>query len=196
MPPRIATINRKTNETKVSVRLNLDGSGKAKINTELPFLDHMLEQVAAHGLLDLELQAKGDLEVDAHHTVEDTAIAFGDALRKALGDLKGINRYGEATMPMDEALTMVAIDFSSRTHLTWKVDMPRSSVGNIETELFKEWFEALSRSGMMTLHVWNFYGTNSHHIIESCFKGLGRALLNAVAVDKRRTSAPSTKGVL
>ena len=196
MPARTATTTRQTKETAIALRLNLDGSGKAKIATGLPFLDHMLEQVAAHGLLDLELTAKGDLEVDAHHTVEDTAIALGEAFRKALGKPVGINRYGEAVMPMDEALTLVAIDFSARTHLTWKVEMPRTEVGGIETELFREWFEAFSRSALVTLHIWNLYGDNSHHITESCFKGLGRALLKAIAIDKRRTTAPSTKGVL
>lgn len=196
MSARTATVNRRTAETDIKLCLNLDGDGSSKLKTGLPFLDHMLAQIAAHGLLKLELRAKGDLEVDAHHTVEDTAIALGEAFRQALGDCRGINRFGQAIMPMDEALTLVAVDFSGRTHLSWKVKMPRTEVGGIETELFREWFEAFARSARATIHVWNFYGENSHHIVESCYKGFARALAQAVTVDKRRTAAPSTKGVL
>ncbi len=196
MSARIATVNRRTGETDVRLQLNLDGDGKAEVKSGLPFLDHMLEQVAAHGLLGLKLKAEGDLEVDSHHTVEDTAIAFGGACKQALGDYKGICRFGQAVMPMDEALTLVALDFSGRAELVWKVALPRKEVGGIENELFKEWFAAFARSARATLHIWNLYGENSHHIVESCYKGFARALAGAVALDNRRRTAPSTKGVI
>ena len=196
MPPRTATVDRRTGETDIRLRLNLDGDGGSELKTGLPFLDHMLAQVAAHGLLEMDLRAEGDLEVDAHHTVEDTAIALGQGFRQALGDCRGICRFGQALMPMDEALTLVAVDFSGRSHLVWKVKLPRREVGGIETELFREWFAAFARSAQATVHVWNLYGDNSHHIVESCYKGFARALVAAVAIDNRRTTPPSTKGIL
>ncbi len=194
---REATVERRTAETEIRVRVALDGTGAAAVSTGVGFLDHMLEQIARHGLIDLEVQAKGDLHIDAHHTTEDVGIAIGQAVAKALGDRRGINRYGHAYLPMDEALTRVAIDLSNRPWLVWKVHMPRAKVGDMDTELFREWFQAFAQHAGATLHVETLYGENTHHIVESCYKALARALRQAVETDPRRPDAvPSTKGVL
>ena len=194
---RKAKISRKTKETLIEVRLNLDGQGIYDISTGIGFLDHMLEQVSRHSLIDLYVRAKGDLHIDFHHTTEDTGIAIGQAVDKALGDRSGITRFGSAYIPMDETLTRVALDISNRPYLIWKVDMKVEKLGEMDTELFKEWFQAFSQAAGITLHVENIYGDNSHHIIESCFKGLARSLRGAMEVDKRiKNKVPSTKGVL
>jgi len=177
--------------------VDLDGTGAARIATGIGFLDHMLEQLARHSLMDVELDAKGDLHIDQHHTVEDTGIVLGQAVAKALGDRAGIRRYGAALIPMDEALTRVALDASNRPYLVWKVAFKRPSIGGVDSELFQEWFRAFAQQAGLTLHVENLYGENSHHIIESCFKGLARALRQAVEPDPRLGGAvPSTKGSL
>ena len=194
---RKARVERKTNETKIKASVNLDGAGVYNIQTGIGFLDHMLEQLSRHSLIDLEVLAEGDLHVDCHHTTEDAGIAIGEAVNKALGDRKGIFRYGAATTPMDEALTRVALDASMRPYLVWKVNLVRDKLGNMDTELFKEWFQAFAQAAGITLHVETMYGDNNHHIIESCFKGLAHALRQAVAIDPRKPhDAPSTKGVL
>ena len=194
---RTASIARDTKETRIRVGVDLDGSGTYQVSTGVGFLDHMLEQLSRHSLVDLTVEAKGDLHIDAHHTTEDTGIAIGLAVAKALGDRKGINRYGHAYIPMDETLTRVAIDFSGRPYLIWKVVMPREKLGDFDTELFKEWFQAFAQNAGATLHVENLYGENTHHIVESCFKGLARAMRTAVEIDPRMSqSIPSTKGVL
>jgi imidazoleglycerol-phosphate dehydratase len=197
MSARQAKVERTTKETRIAVGVNLDGSGRYQIATGIGFLDHMLEQLSRHSLIDLEVTAKGDLHIDYHHTTEDTAIAIGEAVSKALGDRAGIGRYGAATIPMDETLTEVAIDLSNRPYLIWKVNFTKPKLGEMDTELFKEWFQAFSQSAGATLHVWNKYGENNHHIVESCFKGLARALRQATEIDPRKAGAvPSTKGVL
>ena len=194
---RKASINRNTKETSVKVDVNLDGTGKANIKTGIGFLDHMMEQIAKHSLIDIDLKAKGDLHIDLHHTTEDSGIAFGEALKKALGDKKGIKRYASATIPMDETLSRVSLDLSNRPYLVWNVKLAVEKLGEMDTELFKEWFHALSQSAGITLHVENIYGDNSHHKIESCFKGLARALRDAVQVDQRaKNIIPSTKGTI
>ncbi len=194
---RIATIERKTKETQIYVNLNLDGTGIYKVSTGLGFLDHMLEQLSRHSLIDLEVAAKGDLHIDGHHTTEDTGIAIGEAVAKALGDLKGITRYAHAYIPMDETLTRVALDVSARPYLIWKVLFTRDKLGEFDTELFREWFQAFAQAAGITLHVENLYGTNNHHIVESCYKGLARALRQAISIDPRKAdSVPSTKGTL
>ena len=194
---REASVERKTKETRITVTVRLDGSGRYDIATGIGFLDHMLEQLSRHSLIDITLKAEGDLHIDFHHTTEDTGIVLGQAVSKALGDRKGIVRYGCEMIPMDETLTRVALDASNRPYLIWQVDFPIPKVGEMDTELFKEWFQALSQSAGLTLHVENIYGANSHHIIESCFKGLARALRAAVEIDPRKADAvPSTKGVL
>ena len=194
---RKAKIFRKTKETNISVELNIDGKGKYKINTKLGFLDHMMEQIAKHSLIDIDLKAKGDLHIDLHHTTEDSGIAFGEALKKALGDKKGIKRYASATIPMDETLSRVSLYLSNRPYLVWNVKLAVEKLGEMDTELFKEWFHALSQSAGITLHVENIYGDNSHHKIESCYKGLARALRDAVQVDQRAENIiPSTKGTI
>lgn len=193
---RSASIERETKETRIKVSLDLDGAGLAKVATGIGFLDHMLEQLAKHGLMDLTVEAKGDLHIDMHHITEDTGIAIGQALAKALGERRGIVRYGAAVIPMDETLTRVALDASGRPHLIWKVAFPRHKVGEMDTELFKEWFQAFAQHAGLTLHVENLYGDNSHHIVESCFKGLARALRQALALDPRESGVPSTKGRL
>lgn len=194
---RKGKIERVTKETKIKVEVNLDGSGKYNVSTGIGFLDHMLEQLSRHSLVDINLKADGDLHIDFHHTTEDTGIAIGEAVAKAIGDMKGITRYGSAYIPMDETLTRVALDFSGRPYLIWKVKFTRDKVGEMDTELFKEWFGAFAQSAGITLHVENLYGTNNHHIIESCFKGLARALRQATEIDKRKPeSIPSTKGKL
>ena len=197
MPKRRAEIDRSTKETQIRAAVDLDGTGKAKVATGIGFLDHMLEQLARHGLIDIELTAKGDLHIDQHHTVEDSGIVLGQAVAKALGDRAGIRRYGAALIPMDEALTRVALDASNRPYLVWKVAFTRPSIGGVDSELFQEWFRAFAQHAGLTLHVETLYGQNHHHIIESCFKGLARALRVAIEIDPRQaTAVPSTKGVL
>lgn len=194
---RKAKIERKTNETKIAVAINLDGTGKTDIATGIGFLDHMLEQVARHSLIDIALKANGDLHVDQHHTTEDSGIALGQAFAKALGDKRGITRFASCYLPMDEAMTRVALDISGRPHLVWRVAFTRSKVGDMDTELFREWFQAFVQNAGLTCHVENLYGENNHHIVESCYKGLARALGDAVAIDPRQADAvPSTKGTL
>ena len=194
---RKASINRDTKETSIKVDINLDGTGKASIKTGIGFLDHMMEQIAKHSLIDIDLKAKGDLHIDLHHTTEDSGIALGEALKKALGDKKGIKRYASATIPMDETLSRVSLDLSNRPYLVWNVKLAVEKLGEMDTELFKEWFHAFSQSAGITLHVENIYGDNSHHKIESCYKGLARALREAVQVDQRAENIiPSTKGTI
>ena len=191
------SLNRKTEETNIEVNVNLDGKGKSDINTGIGFLDHMLDQISKHSLIDISINAKGDLHVDLHHTTEDSALALGEALNKALGERKGIKRFGQALSAMDETLSRVVVDCSNRPYLVWKVDFTISQLGEMDTELFKEWFQAFSQSSGITLHVENLYGENNHHIIESCFKGLARALREAISIDFKRTDViPSTKGSL
>jgi imidazoleglycerol-phosphate dehydratase len=192
---RIAKINRKTKETSIEVEINLDGKGSYKINSGIGFLDHMLEQLSKHSLIDINLKAKGDLHIDLHHTTEDSGIAIGEAIAKALGDKRGIKRYAHAYIPMDETLSRVSLDISGRPYLVWNVKLKVEKLGEMDTELFKEWFQAFAQNAGLTLHIENIYGDNSHHIIESCFKGLAIALRNAIEEDKRiLDSIPSTKG--
>ena len=194
---RKAKISRKTKETKIDVELNIDGKGKYKIDTGIGFLDHMLEQLSKHSSIDINLKAKGDTHIDLHHTTEDTGIAVGECLKKASNKFIGIKRYAHAMIPMDETLTRVAVDVSNRPYLIWKVDLKVEKLGEMDTELFKEWFQAFSQAAGITLHIENIYGDNSHHIIESCFKGLARSLRDALEIDKRiKNKVPSTKGVL
>lgn len=194
---RSGRAERKTHETQIVVELNLDGTGSYDISTGIGFLDHMLEQLSRHSLIDIKVEATGDLHIDFHHTTEDVGIALGEAFTQALGDRKGIQRYGSAISPMDESLTRVALDASNRPYLVWKVDFVRDKLGEMDTELFKEWFGAFSQSAGLTLHVETFYGENNHHIAESCFKAMARALRQAVEIDPRKADqVPSTKGVL
>jgi imidazoleglycerol-phosphate dehydratase len=193
---RTASIKRKTKETDICLSLNLDGHGKAELNTGIPFLDHMVEQIARHGLIDLSIDAKGDLEIDAHHTVEDIGICFGEALRDAVGDKAGIVRYGHAYVPLDEALSRVVLDLSGRPGLEYHVDFPKETVGGFDIELFKEFFQAVSNHGRITLHIDAIRGDSNHHIIETVFKAFGRALRMAVESDPRQSGIPSTKGAL
>ncbi|MDY7023656.1 MAG: imidazoleglycerol-phosphate dehydratase HisB [Cyanobacteriota bacterium] len=194
---RQATVKRTTKETNVTVTLNLDGTGICQANTGIPFLDHMLHQIASHGLIDLDVQATGDVEIDDHHTNEDVGITFGQALAKALGDRKGINRFGHFVAPLDEALIQVALDFSGRPHLTYGLEIPTQRVGTYDTQLVREFFVALANNSLMTLHIRQLDGINSHHIIEATFKALARSLSMAVEIDPRRAGTiPSSKGVL
>ena len=193
---RKAEIKRKTKETDISFRIGLDGSGSPSVKTAIPFFDHMLTLLSHHSRIDLFLRAKGDIGVDAHHTVEDVGICLGDGVRKALGEAKGIRRYGEALIPMDETLVSVALDLSMRPFLAFNVKLKRLRVGNLDLELVEEFFKALSNHAKMTLHINLLYGRNSHHIVEAVFKGVGRALQQAVSLDPRATGIPSTKGVL
>ena len=194
---RKAKILRKTKETNISVEVNIDGKGKYNIKTGIGFLDHMLEQFSKHSLIDIMVKAKGDTHIDLHHTTEDTGIAIGEAIKKATGNRKGIKRYASTMIPMDETLSRVSIDISNRPYLIWKIDLKVEKLGEMDTELFKEWFQAFSQSAGITLHVENIYGDNSHHIIESCFKGLARSLRTALEMDpKNKKSIPSTKGSL
>ncbi len=194
---RTATIDRKTTETAISVTVDLDGQGRYEVSTGIGFLDHMIEQLSRHSLIDIQVKASGDLHIDFHHTTEDSAIALGAAVSQALGDRTGIRRYGQALIPMDETLSRVAIDLSNRPYLVWKVDFTRDKLGEMDTELFKEWFQAFAQAAGATLHVEIQYGENSHHKIESCFKALARALREAVEIDPRKAdSVPSTKGSL
>ncbi|MEQ8709278.1 MAG: imidazoleglycerol-phosphate dehydratase HisB [Rhodospirillales bacterium] len=194
---RKGSYERKTKETEVSVQINLDGSGQYDVKTGIGFLDHMMEQLSRHSLMDLTVRAKGDLHIDFHHTTEDVGIAIGEAFAEAIGDMKGITRYGSALIPMDETLTRVALDVSRRPYLIWKVNFTRPKLGDMDTELFKEWFQAFAQAAGITLHVENLYGENNHHIVESSYKALARALRQAIEIDPRKAdSVPSTKGVL
>ena len=194
---RQAKIERNTKETRISAEVNLDGTGVYDVSTGIGFLDHMLEQLSRHSLIDISLKAEGDLHIDYHHTTEDTGIAIGQAVKQALGEMKGIGRYAHAYIPMDETLTRVALDVSNRPYLIWKVDFRRDKLGEMDSELFKEWFQAFAFNAGVTLHVENLYGTNNHHIVESCYKGLARALRQAVEIDPRKAGeVPSTKGTL
>ena len=194
---RKSQISRKTGETDIKVSVNLDGSGKSDIKTGIGFLDHMLDLLARHSLIDISVAAKGDLHIDFHHTAEDIGIALGQAVREALGDKMGITRYASVELPMDEALTRVALDISGRPFLVWRVEFSHDKVGEMDTELFQEWFQAFAMNAGITLHVENFYGDNNHHIAESAYKGLARALRIALAQDPRTAGqVPSTKGSL
>jgi len=194
---RKASVERNTSETKIKVSVDLDGTGEYDVKTGIGFLDHMLEQLSRHGLFDIEVKADGDLHIDFHHTTEDTGIALGQAFTQAMGERRGITRYGTAYAPMDETLTRVSLDASNRPHLVWKVDFARDKVGDMDTELFKEWFAAFAQNAGLTLHVETLYGENNHHIVESCFKALARALRQALEIDPRKADAvPSTKGAL
>ncbi|MCZ4296986.1 imidazoleglycerol-phosphate dehydratase HisB [Henriciella marina] len=194
---RKSTIIRTTRETDITVTVNLDGTGKAKVETGVGFFDHMLDSFARHSFIDLEVKAEGDLHIDAHHTVEDTGIVIGQAIKDALGDFAGINRFGHAYIPMDETLSRASVDLCKRPYLVWKVDFRRDKIGDMDTELFKEFFHALAGNGGMCLHIENLYGENNHHIAESCFKAAARALRMAVTPDERLGGKPaSTKGSL
>jgi imidazoleglycerol-phosphate dehydratase len=191
---RTATIERTTKETSINLTLSLDGQGQYSISTGVPFLDHMLSHVAVHGLFDLSIQGSGDTEVDDHHTVEDVGIVLGQALHQALGDRSGIRRYGDALVPMDEALALVAVDVSGRGVLAWDVDFSAERIGDFASEMVEEFLRALVRESRLTIHVHLVAGRNAHHIAEAIFKALGRALRQAVEIDPRRTGVPSTKG--
>ena len=194
---RKASIERNTTETEISASVDLDGKGAYEVKTGIGFLDHMLEQLARHSLIDIRLKAKGDLHIDFHHTTEDSGIALGQAVAKALGDRKGIRRYASLHLPMDEALTRAAIDVSGRPYLIWKVDFSRPKIGDFDTELVREWFQAFAMNAGVTLHIETLYGDNNHHIAESCFKALARSLREAVEIDPRQKDrVPSTKGSL
>ena len=197
MSKRTSTIKRSTNETKIEVSLDLDGAGEAEINTSIAFLDHMLEQVSRHGLIDLNIKAQGDIEIDYHHTVEDIGICLGLAVKEALKDKKGINRYGHAFVPLDEALSRVVIDFSGRPGLDFNAQFPSDKLGSFDTELFFEFFQGFANSSLSTLHIDNLKGYNSHHIAETIFKAFGRALRMALELDPKISDIiPSTKGSL
>jgi imidazoleglycerol-phosphate dehydratase len=194
---RTATVTRATTETSVAVSVDLDGTGVYRVSTGIGFLDHMLEQLSRHSLIDLDVTVKGDLHIDAHHTTEDSGIAIGQAVAQALGQRRGITRYGDALIPMDETLTRVALDISGRPYLVWQTSFTQPRLGEMDTELFREWFAAFAGAAGITLHIETLYGVNNHHIVESCFKGLARSLRTAVALDPRKADAiPSTKGTL
>ena len=194
---RKATIKRKTKETDIEVSVNLDGTGVSEAATGIGFFDHMLDQLSKHSLIDISVRAKGDLHIDFHHTAEDVGIALGEAIKQALGNKRGIRRYASSDLPMDGTLTRVALDVSGRPFLVWKVEFTRDKVGEMDTELFREWFQAFAMNAGITLHVETFYGDNNHHIAESAFKALARALRSAVEIDPRAADAiPSTKGTL
>ena len=194
---RTASIERKTKETNINVEVNIDGTGQYDIKTGIGFLDHMLEQLSKHSLIDLKVKAVGDLHIDLHHITEDSGIAIGEAILKALGDKKGIKRYAHALIPMDETLSRISLDVSGRPYLVWNVKLKVEKLGEMDTELFKEWFQAFAQAAGITLHVENIYGDNSHHIIESCYKGLAKALRSAFEIDPRmKNSIPSTKGTI
>jgi imidazoleglycerol-phosphate dehydratase len=194
---RQASVERNTKETQIKASVNLDGTGVYNVSTGIGFLDHMLEQLSRHSLMDLDVTANGDLHIDFHHTTEDTGIVIGEAVKLALDDRAGIIRYGKALVPLDEALTRVVVDCSNRPYLVWKVGFTRPKLGEMDTELFREWFQAFAQAAGLTLHVDNLYGENNHHIIESAYKGLARALREAVSIDPRAANAvPSTKGTL
>ncbi|MDH7971433.1 imidazoleglycerol-phosphate dehydratase HisB [Sphingomonas sp. AR_OL41] len=194
---RSATISRKTSETSIDVTVNLDGTGAYTVSTGIGFFDHMLEQLSRHGLIDLDVKTIGDLHIDQHHTVEDTGIAIGEAVKQALGEKRGIRRYAEALSPMDETLTRVALDISGRPFLVWKTEFSQKRLGEMDTEMFEHFFHSFAQAAGITLHVETLYGQNNHHIAESAFKGLARALRIAVEIDPRKADAiPSTKGTL
>ncbi len=194
---RTAEITRETSETQIRVELNLDGTGQYQVSTGIGFLDHMLEQLSRHSLIDLRVEAKGDLHIDQHHTTEDTGIAVGEAVLKALGEKRGITRYGSAYAPMDETLTRCALDISGRPYFVWKVNLTGHRLGEWDTELIEHWFHSFATAAGVTLHIENLYGSNNHHIVESCYKALARALRVAVDIDPRKSDAiPSTKGTL
>jgi len=194
---RNASLSRKTRETDIQVEVTLDGSGQSEISTGVGFFDHMLDQIARHSLIDLKIQAKGDLHIDFHHTVEDVGIALGQAIRQALGDMKGITRYADVHLPMDETLTRVAMDISGRAFLVFRTEFHTPKIGEFDTQLVREFFQAFAMNAGLTLHVETLYGVNDHHISESCFKGLARALRIAVSIDERQSGrVPSTKGTL
>lgn len=194
---RTATVQRHTAETRIDATLNLDGTGSYAVSTGIGFLDHMIEQLSRHSLIDIELRVEGDLHIDQHHTVEDSALALGEALAKALGDKRGIRRYGDALSPMDETLTRVALDISGRPYLVFDVEFTQAKLGEMDTELFEHWFHSFAQTGGITLHVETLHGSNNHHIAEAAFKGLARSLRAAVEIDARKADAiPSTKGVL
>ncbi len=193
---RKAEVKRKTKETDIKISLKLDGTGDYKINTTIPFLDHMLCQIAKHGLFDMEIEAKGDIEVDYHHTVEDVGIALGEAFKKALGEKEGIKRYGHAVIPLNESLSMVAVDISGRPYIVYNVAIPKEKVGEFDAELTEEFFRAFANSSGISLHINLMYGNNLHHIIESIFKAAAKALKEAAAIDERVKGIPSTKGKL
>jgi imidazoleglycerol-phosphate dehydratase len=194
---RSATLSRQTRETEIKATVNLDGTGKAAIKTGIGFFDHMLDQIARHSLIDIEIEAKGDLHIDQHHTVEDTGIVLGQAIRQALGDLRGVTRYADCLLPMDETLTRVALDVSGRPFLVFRTTFHHSKIGEFDTDLVREFFQAFAMNAGVTLHVETLYGINDHHISESCFKGLARALGAAIAIDPRQKDrVPSTKGSL
>ena len=195
--PRTAEVERITSETQVKISVNLDGSGKAELNSGMPFMDHMLDQIARHGLIDLTVECQGDTHIDDHHSAEDVGITFGQALAKAVGDKKGLTRYGHAYVPLDEALSRVVIDFSGRPGLDYNIPFTRASVGGFDVDLFQEFFQGFVNHAWVTLHIDNLKGKNSHHQIETVFKAFGRALRMAVAIDSRSADAtPSTKGML
>ncbi len=193
---RKAKVDRKTKETDIVVEINLDGKGKCELDTSIPFVDHMLSLMSLHGLLDLKIKAKGDVEVDYHHLLEDLGIVFGEALKKALGDKKGARRYGDATIPMDESLAQVVIDLSGRPYLIYKVKVSTGTLRDLEVSLFEDFFRALSNHGQMNLHIRLHYGRDLHHIYEAIFKAFGRALRDAVSIDPRIKGIPTTKGTL
>ena len=194
---RAATMERKTKETEILVALDLDGAGEYDVETGIGFFDHMLEAFSKHSLIDLKVRAEGDLHIDMHHTVEDVGIVMARAFQKAVGDMVGIRRFGSAYVPMDETLSRASVDVSMRPYLIWRVDFPRDKIGDMDTELFKEWFHAFATNAGICLHVENLYGTNCHHIVESCFKATARAVRQAIEIDPRAEDAlPSTKGVL
>ncbi len=194
---RTATIGRETKETRIEIAIDLDGTGRADMETGIGFFDHMLDQLARHSLIDIRVRAQGDLHIDQHHTVEDVGIALGKALKEALGDKRGIGRYADCHLAMDEALTRAAIDVSGRPFLVWKVAFTRDKVGDFDTELFREFFQAFAQNAGITLHLENLYGENNHHIAETCFKAVARALRRAVEIDPRQADrVPSTKGSL
>ncbi|SCA56266.1 Imidazoleglycerol-phosphate dehydratase [Candidatus Terasakiella magnetica] len=194
---RTASVARKTSETDISVEINLDGTGEYDIKTGIGFLDHMLEQLSRHGLMDIKVRCSGDLHIDCHHTVEDVALAMGEAFSQALGDKKGINRYAHAYIPMDETLVRVALDCSNRPYLVWKVAFSQAQLGDMDTEMFQHWFQSFGLKAGLSLHVECLDGENNHHIAEACYKGLARSLRQAVEIDPRKSDAiPSTKGAL
>ncbi len=194
---RKAKIDRKTKETQITAEIDLGGTGRYDIKTGIGFLDHMLEQLSRHSLIDITMKAKGDLHVDQHHTAEDSGIVLGQAVAKALGEKRGITRYASVYLPMDETLTRVALDISGRPFLIWKVAFPTAKIGEMDTELFREWFQAFAQNAGITLHVETLYGENSHHIAETCYKGLARALRSAIAIDSAQADQiPTTKGTL
>jgi imidazoleglycerol-phosphate dehydratase len=194
---RHAAVRRETTETQITVEINLDGTGQYAVATGIGFLDHMLEQLSRHSLIDLHVEAKGDLHIDQHHTTEDSALAIGEAFSRALGDRRGIQRFGHAYAPMDETLTRVAIDISGRPYLVWRTEFSQAKLGDFDTELFEHWFQSFAQAAGITLHVETLYGRNNHHIVESAFKALARALRAAIDTDPRKADqVPSTKGTL